>query len=121
MAILFIFYDFFVGDFIHLYTLILFLCFFIRVFFFCISFYFAYVISFICSYSYMVLYFFCEFAIDEGFYKNHNIYTTHLQSNYAKVSYRYFKYILFLAKAILKSYVFFANYLDLESEEYMFK
>ena len=36
------------------------------------------------------------------------------------MSYRYFKYVLFPAKVIFKSPTFFANYLDIESEECMF-
>ena len=37
-----------------------------------------------------------------------------------RVFYKYFKYVLFLAKVISKSLTFFANYLDIESEKYIF-
>jgi hypothetical protein len=58
MAIIFIFFDFFIAISYTCIRLFYFCVFFIKVSVFCISFYFAYVISFICSYSYMILYFF---------------------------------------------------------------
>ena len=65
--------------------------------------------------------FFCEFAVDKGIHKNNKI---DKQLNFKpamqRVLYRYFKYVLFPAKAISKSPTFFANYLDKESEECMF-
>ena len=65
--------------------------------------------------------FFREFGVDKGVHKNHNI---DKQFNFnpamRRVFYRYFKYVLFRAKAISKSPIFFANYLDIESEECMF-
>ena len=65
--------------------------------------------------------FFREFGVEKGVHKNHNI---DKQFNFnpamRRVFYRYFKYVLFPAKAISKSPTFFANYLDIESEECMF-
>ena len=65
--------------------------------------------------------FFREFGVDKGVHKNHNI---DKQLNFypamRRVFYRYFKYVLFPAKAISKSPIFLANYLDIESEECMF-
>ena len=65
--------------------------------------------------------FFREFGVDKGVHKNHNI-DKQLNFNPAmrRVFYRYFKYVIFLAKAIFKSLIFFTNYLDIESEEYIF-
>ena len=57
--------------------------------------------------------FFCQFGVDKEIHKNHNI---DKQVNFnppmLRVFYRYFKYVLFPAKAIFKSPIFFANYLD---------
>ena len=65
--------------------------------------------------------FFREFAVDKGIHKNHKIdKQLNFKSAMQRVLYRYFKYILFPAKAISKSPTFFANYLDKESEECMF-
>jgi hypothetical protein len=65
--------------------------------------------------------FFREFAVDKGVHKNHNIdKQLNFKSAMRRVFYRYFKYVLFPAQAISKSPTFFANYLDMESEECMF-
>jgi len=65
--------------------------------------------------------FFCEFFVDKGIHINNKI---DKQLNFKpaiqRVIYRYFKYVLFPAKAISKSPTFFANYLDKGSEDCMF-
>ena len=65
--------------------------------------------------------FFRKFGVNKGIHKNHNI-DKHVNFNLAMrwVFYRYFKYVLFPAKANSKSSTFFANYLDIRSEECMF-
>ena len=65
--------------------------------------------------------FFCEFGVDKGVHKNHNIdKQLNFNPTMRRVFYRYFKYVLFPAKVISKSPTFFANYLDIESEECIF-
>jgi hypothetical protein len=64
--------------------------------------------------------FYREFAVDKGIHKNNTVDKQYLfKPALHRVLYRYFKYILFPAKAISRSPPLFVNYLDQESDEFM--
>lgn len=62
-----------------------------------------------------------DFSVDKGVHKTHNI---DKQLNFKlamwMVFYMYFKYVIFPAKIILKSPIFFAIYFDIKSKECIF-
>ena len=64
--------------------------------------------------------FYREFAVDKGINKNFHIEKQYLfKPALHRVLYRYFKYVLFPAKAISRSPPFFVNYLEQDSEDFM--